>query len=281
MWLFPVAFLGAFFVLTLLLIAAGNIYFRWRAGRQAEALLRAGPPAPPERVSEKDLARLPEPVRRFLRHSRIVGRKRIRSVYLRQRGSFRTTLGGKWIPTHAEQWHLARKPAFLWAGSMEPVPFLSVKARDRLVDGRGKMTIKLLGLFKVAEVSGPEMDRATLLRYLGEAVWFPTSFLEDYVQWEPVDDGAAKATISYGGSSVTGTLYVNEKGEATSFTGERHHTEGKEMILRPWSVKVIEYGSMSGLRIPTRIKAVWHLPSGDLESIDLTVTELRYNPVVK
>ncbi len=38
-----------------------------------------------------------------------------------------------------------------------------------------------------------------------------------------------------------------------------------------------EYGELGGLRLPVRGRAVWKLADGDVEYIDVTVTELQYN----
>ena len=40
-----------------------------------------------------------------------------------------------------------------------------------------------------------------------------------------------------------------------------------------WSTPITGYGEFEGLRLPVRGKAVWKLPDGDLEYIDVTVTE--------
>jgi hypothetical protein len=38
-----------------------------------------------------------------------------------------------------------------------------------------------------------------------------------------------------------------------------------------------EYGEFAGLRLPVRGSAVWKLADGDVEYIDVTVTELEYD----
>lgn len=40
---------------------------------------------------------------------------------------------------------------------------------------------------------------------------------------------------------------------------------------------VYEYGELAGLKLPVSGKAVWKLPEGDLEYIDMTITELQYD----
>jgi hypothetical protein len=44
-----------------------------------------------------------------------------------------------------------------------------------------------------------------------------------------------------------------------------------------WSTPITGYGEFEGLRLPTRGKAIYKLPGGDLEYIDVTVTGLHYD----
>ena len=44
-----------------------------------------------------------------------------------------------------------------------------------------------------------------------------------------------------------------------------------------WSTPVTGYGEFEGLRLPTRAKALYKLPGGDYEYIEVTLTELHYD----
>ena len=68
---------------------------------------------------------------------------------------------------------------------------LPIAGRDRYADGHGHMLIKLASLLTVADGAGPEIDQGTLLRYLGEIVWFPSAALRDYISWEAIDERSA------------------------------------------------------------------------------------------
>jgi len=58
---------------------------------------------------------------------------------------------------------------------------------------------------------------------------------------------------------------------------KRYRTVEGGYDLETWSTPVIEYGELAGLKLPIRGKAVWKLPDGGLEYIDISVTELEYN----
>ena len=70
--------------------------------------------------------------------------------------------------------------------------------------GRGSMLIKLLSAVKVVDATGHEMDQGSLVRYLAEMPWFPTSLLPSggLVKWEPVDGDSARAIMKDGDLTI-------------------------------------------------------------------------------
>ena len=230
----------------------------------------------PEVVTEADLANLPSPVQRYLRYTGVVGMERIRAVRLRQQGFMRIKEGGPWLPLKAVQYYTTDPPAFLWRGSVKPMPLLWVTARDRYRGGRGNMVIRLLGLFKIADARAPELDQGTLLRYLNEGMWFPTVYLEDYIRWEAIDSVSARATMSFGGVTASAVLHIDELGQLTNFVAERYMEEKGEYRLETWSTPIDEYAELNGIMIPISGRAVWHLESGDFPYIQVDITDIEY-----
>ncbi|TVQ85923.1 MAG: hypothetical protein EA393_13025 [Bacteroidetes bacterium] len=56
--------------------------------------------------------------------------------------------------------------------------------------------MKMYSLISLGKESGAKMDEATLQRYLGEMVWFPSALLNPYVSREVIDPLSAKATMT-------------------------------------------------------------------------------------
>jgi hypothetical protein len=139
------------------------------------------------------------------------------------------------------------------------------------------MLVRAGSLFTVVDGEGEEMDQGAMMRYLSEMIWFPTAFLGDNISFQPMDDKSAQVTLADHGRSVTGTMYFDEEGRLTDFVAKRYRTVEGGYDLETWSTPVIEYGELAGLKLPIRGKAVWKLPDGDLEYIDISVTELEYN----
>ena len=276
-WVTLLVVLGVIVVLITSSIVIGNMTFKRKVRGEAERLLQQSQRARPQVVTEVDLQGLPEPVQRYLKHSQIIGKERIQTVRLKQKGSMRMKEGQKWTPLEAEEYYTTDPPAFIWSGSIEFIPFLSVKARDMLSEGEGRMSIKLLGLISIANASGPEMNQASLVRYLSEIIWFPTAFLSEYMQWEPIDSSSAKATISVNELTASAVFYFNESGELENFIADRYRDDNGAFVLEKWSTPITEYKEINGVRIPRKGDAIYNLSSGDFKYIQVELTDIEYN----
>ena len=143
----------------------------------------------------------------------------------------------------------------------------------------GSMLIKAASLVTVADASGEAMDQGSMLRYLNEMMWFPTAFLGDNVSFEAIGDTSARVTLTDHGRTATATMSFDAEGRLTEFVAKRSAMAAGGSRLATWSVPVIEYGEVEGLRLPVRVKAVWRLADGDLDYIDVRITQLQYEAV--
>lgn len=227
-------------------------------------------------VSETEAVQLPEPVYRWLTYSGVVGKPRSVTVRLKQEGLFRQAPEQSWLPFTAEQYFVTPLPGFVWYAGIRAGLF-NIAARDRLFGKEGNMLIRLLSLFTVADVYGEEIDRGTMLRFLGEIVWFPSAALSEYLLWEQVDENSAQATLSYGGISVSARFFVDEAGRVEKIVSERHREVDGRFVVERWSALLGQYGEFGGVKVPIEAKAVWNLESGDFVYFDATVTEAEYN----
>jgi len=97
-------------------------------------------------VTEEMLADLPEPVRRHLRYTGVVGRPFPATIRLRQRGQIRPGPGQPWIPLDAEEYYSVQPPGFVWAGTARVGPFPVARARDMYAEGAGRLLVKAASL---------------------------------------------------------------------------------------------------------------------------------------
>ncbi len=230
-----------------------------------------------EVIHKADLEGLPPSVQNWLEQSGVVGKERIKTVYLKQKGLMRTTDDGKWMPAEAEQYFRVDEPGFVWTAKIKPAPAIYLAGRDKYYKGKGHMLIKLLSLIPVADATGEEIDQGTLLRYMAEMPWFPTAALNDYIKWEEIEPNRARATMSYGGVTASGIFEFNENGEVASFTANRYRDVNGRYVLQEWGGITRGYREFNGIRIPNKTDVIWRPETGDFTWYKLEITEIEYN----
>ena len=109
---------------------AGRRAFTRLVQRDAQALRTRASPGRAGVVTEEMLSDLPEPVRRYLRYTGVVGRPFPGTVRLHQKGTMRVGPGQRWLPLDAEEHYSVRPPGFVWAGTVRVGPLVVGRARD-------------------------------------------------------------------------------------------------------------------------------------------------------
>lgn len=232
-------------------------------------------------VTEADVADLPDPVRTYLERSVPVGSTPPSTARFDQRGRLRIDhTSDDWKRFGATHYVTVDPPGFLWDASVDVAPCVSVGVRDLLCDGRGEASVSLYGVVPVERTgTSPELVEADLQRYLAEAVWYPTALLPRAgVQWDPVDDDRARATVEHGGVSASLTFSFDD-GEVTQVGPDpRYRWVGDGYEATPWSGHWSDYEWRDGLRIPTEGSVVWHLSDGDFRAWEGRLTDVAYDP---
>lgn len=255
---------------------AGHRAFTRLVRQDVQALRARAAPGRAGVVTEEMLADLPGPVRRYLRYTGVVGKPFPGTIRLHQQGRMRLGPGQGWVSLDAEEHYSVQPPGFVWAGTARLGPLPVARARDMYAGGQGRLLAKVASLWPVVDASGEQMDQGEMMRYLSEMIWFPTAFLAGNISFEAVDDSSARVTLTDHGQTASGTLFFDGEGRVTDFVAQRYRTPGASSP-DTWSTPVTGYGEFEGLRLPARATAVYKLPDGDLEYIDVTVTELRYD----
>ncbi|WP_202319023.1 DUF6544 family protein [Archaeoglobus neptunius] len=268
--------LGLTVVLIVSACVIGSFAFTKKAKEEAEALFTEDKEKL-EVVTERDIEGLPEPVQRYLKYTQIIGKEKIKTVRLKQGGYFRTNENQKWMPIKAEQYFNADSVEFVWIAKVRILPFVSIFAKDEFIDGKGNLEVKLLGLVKVADAKGYEVDNGEILRFLAECIWFPSAFLNDYIRWEAINSSSAKATINYKGTEASAIFHFNEKGEVTKITAKRYREVDGRFVLEDWEGLIAEYREFNGVIIPNKVNIVWKLKTGDFCYDKIEITDIEYN----
>lgn len=252
-------------------VAAGMAFgaSRWtRASRRALARLDAQREAPgtPPRVRTFDpatLPELPEPVRRYLAFALTPGQPIVRRARLEHAGEFAATPDA-WRPFRSVQHVTTSPPGFVWDARMAMAPLVRVRVRDAYIGGEGSMYGALGGLVPVAEQRGSaEIATSALWRMLAESVWWPTALLPGpFLTWTPLDDHAARATLTDRAVSTSADFHFGANGEIVRVTGERYRAVGDGQRLTPTEGHHRDYVRVGTMMVPRSGEVAWLLPEG-------------------
>ncbi|MBD2721035.1 DUF6544 family protein [Hymenobacter armeniacus] len=221
---------------------------------------------------EAQLVGLPAPVKRYFRQVLRDGQPYLRGLRLRHNGQFKTDLKKGWTPITGEEYLTASPPGLIWQGTTS-----LFTARDEYEDGRGQLTVSLLGAVPVLHGSGPHYDQGELLRWLTEAVLLPTSLLpNDEICWVDLDDDSARLLCTHHGQSVSCIIRFNQQHEIAECEALRYQGEAG---LQPWIGRFMHYRHWHGVRVPTVLEASWVIDGHRQPYAQFAVQELEYEPL--
>jgi hypothetical protein len=220
---------------------------------------------------------LPPPVRRCLERSGVVGHAVPAGVTVRQEGQIRSAADRKWLRFTATEVYRVDAPEFIWTAGLKIGALTAGRATDSLENGVGRMRVKLLGLFTPVDATGPEMDRASLMRWLNETMWFPAVWATDLIRWEEIDNTSARATVTSAGITQTGTFIFDDDDRLTNFRADRERDTGGGFEMTPWSTPLTGHEVFNGVEVPSAGAGLWSLPDGDFEYIQLVITGVEYS----
>jgi hypothetical protein len=227
-------------------------------------------------IIEEMISGLPEPVKKYLRYTGVVGSPWIASVRLTQVGRFRQGIEQPWMGFKAEEFYTTDPPGFRWNAKFKMFGLPLLKAEDKYEKGHGRMYGKLLGLKTIFDEKGEKLDQACMVRYLNEMMWFPTAFLNNNIRWEELDDKTAQVKFTDNHKEVEAQMHFDDDGRLKDFKALRYRENAGEYSLDQWSTPITSYGEFAGLKLPKKGLAVWHLPDGDLPYIELEIKEIAY-----
>ncbi|HUF36837.1 MAG TPA: DUF6544 family protein [Gemmatimonadales bacterium] len=253
-------------------LAAGAGSRRWRAAtrRLVADLDRAAREPSMRTVSFDALAPLPDPVRGYFEQVLRDGQRPLRGARVLQRGTFRSRKTDPdpeagWSPLSATQRFTAEPPGFVWDARIRVAPLVSVRVRDGYVAGRACMRGAVAGLLPIVDAADDTGLRAgALMRYLAEAVWFPTALLPGRgVTWAAMDERHARATLADAGTTAALEFEFGTGGEIVAvYAPERPRAvPGRTgaYVMAPWGGRYGGYQEHGGMLVPTTAEVYWVL----------------------
>ncbi len=268
---------GAFIITVATLSVIGNTLFYKNTRETAKKILNRSKIKKLEIIKEQDIKELPQPVQRYLKYTQIIGKEKIKTARLKQGGYFRIKENQKWMPIKAEQYFNIDSVEFIWIAKVNIFPLISMFAKDEFINGKGNLSVKLFGLFRVVDAKGHEIDNGEIMRFLAECIWFPTSFLNKQTTWETIDNLTAKAIIEHKGVSASVIFHFNKKGEIKKVSAKRQREVNGRFVLDDWEGRIIEYRLFNGIRIPNKVEILWKLNTGEFCYDKIEIIDIEYN----
>jgi hypothetical protein len=256
-----VAALGA----TLALVSGQR---RWQTAtkRLAEKLDAARLPFQAKVFSASELDGLPAPVQRFFRAALTDGQRIVAGVAIGQTGTFnQSATTAAWKPFTATQRVVTRRPGYFWDACIVMFPGAPVRVRDAYVAGEGILQAAVFGLFPVANLrDSGELAKGELMRFLAEAVWYPTALLPSQgIRWEAVEEHSARATLRDGAITIDLLFRFNADGLVdTMRAAARGQMVGVTVVQLPWEGRFWNYATRAGMRVPLEGEVAWIHPEG-------------------
>lgn len=270
------------FILLVALFSLLSCAFNKKVTNEISTIMKQADTTKISVITKEQLNDLPYPVAKWLNLSGMIGKEKINAVWLSQNIKMKMKPEQKdWNEAVAEQYFSVENPAFIWKVKMNMPPFIKITGRDKFVDGKGEMIIKMFSLLNIVNEKGEKMDEGTLQRFLGEIVWFPSAALSQYITWEAIDSLSAKATMNYKGTTGSGTFYFNEQGDFVKFSALRYKGNETDAQRYEWVLTVKEHSIMNSIKIPTIGEVTWMLENGNWTWLDLEITDIRYNSSIE
>ena len=240
-------------------------------------------PAQDAIVTESELAHLPAPVARYVRHSGAVGRPRVANFRARAHGRIRGGADKPWMSFVAEQVNTygpAPSRLFFMDATMFGLP---IDVLHAYVGPSATMRVKACSLVTMVNAAGPEMDRAETVTLFNDlCVLAPAALVDAAVVWQAVDDRRVRGTFTNGAQSVTADLTFNDADELVDFVSDdrtRAAADGKSFTPQRWSTPIGGYRTIGDRWIGTHGEGHWHPAEmqGEYSYLEFSVDDMAYN----
>ncbi len=269
------------FIFGILLLIIINSYSMNRmVENEIEELVSAAQNTGVMTYSLKDIENLPAPVQRYFRYVLKDGQEYIRFVRMKAIGQFRRPGQKEWTKMNTRQYFTANPPGMIFDAVMKQGP-VWFDVRDKYWRGKGGMFVNMLSGFNVLKEDDiKELNETTFLRWIGEAVMFPTALLPgEYIKWKPADMNSAELVITDGNNTGTYKFYFNDRGEIVKYESDNRYDKIDGKFQKAGSVAVrSHYKELNGIKVPTKFLLTRILPDGTHEEFwKGEVTDISYN----
>lgn len=229
--------------------------------------------------SSEDFSQFPVVIQRYMTHCGYVGTPKMSHMRMDYgKVNFKMNRSSQAMRVEYVQYNFASYPSRLALidASIFGIPF---EGMDYYYEGHCGMKGVLAKLIPLFDQQGEEMNRSCLVTYLAECLFMPMALMENDITFEAIDDQTVKASITYGGETVSGIFVFNEHDEMIAFTTNDRSVTNEDGSLEqiPWTARCGNYRETEeGFKQPTTFQAVWHFSGGDFVYFDGVIDKIAY-----
>jgi hypothetical protein len=226
-----------------------------------------------------DVAKLPEPVRRYLQRSGAIGKPPVRAFHAVWDAEMFQQPGSRGMPGPAEQFNLVKpfRRLFFMQTHMSGLP---VAVLHDYAGTEASMRVRIARLYDVVNLRSIELARTETVTLLNDLCFCsPSSLVGSEFEWRAIDDSHTEVIFTNGPHIVRATLVVDGTGDLVDFISDDRgelQRDGK-LVIRRWSTPMQEIREFDGRRVPTRGEAIWHRPEGPFVYGRMVLRSIRFD----
>jgi hypothetical protein len=232
-----------------------------------------------EILTENDINHLPLPVRKYIKYSGAIGKRKPKNVHIVFDAKMVSKPGAAPINATSEQYNFfgSYTRLFLMKARKMLIPF---HAGHVYCNENATFVVKVANLFNVVDVKGDDLTTAETVTLLNDmCIFVPGNLYDKRLSWKEIDSLSCAVTIENGKYKVSAILYFNEKGELINFVSDDRSALQNDGTLKKarWSTPVKNYKEIDGRRIPTYGETIWNYPEGDFTYGTFRLKNIIYN----
>lgn len=266
------------FLIALLVYFSGSMKRQYK--REVKSALERTSVIDPGILTAADLEHLPVAVRHYLEYTGVVGKPKVVSFRMQARGGIRSNPEDDWMWFTSDQYNFYDQTSrFFWIAAKKKG--IQASGLHAYKNGQASMVIRLLGLIRLVDARGPEMDQAETVTVFNDmCVMAPATLADAAIQWEERDSLTVDALFTHCGITIGATLFFNEDGQLVNFLSlDRYETaDGKTYKNYPWETPITEYRQMGDYRLPAKADLIFKRPAGDFCYGQFELDTVIYNP---
>lgn len=225
---------------------------------------------------ESEISKKPPLLQKYINYCGLVDKQMMKASYAEYVADF--LFKEKEMKINYSQLNVAgvcERLAFIDARMKGIIPFQGI---DENSSGMGRMHGVVGKLFTVFDVKGMEMNKSALVTVLAEAVFCPSIFMQEDIEWTEIDENHIEASLTHYDVTVRGIYEINNEGAVTGFyTSDRYEEVEGNLIKRDWSVKCGDYKECNdGITKPSSFEAGWVYDDGVKTYFSSSGVDIQY-----